>query len=177
MGEIDVLDELKIVHPDADEIGAALKAPAKSILRANRTCGKRLEGDPGLLQRLHVRNDGVRVVAVLVVLSLRVAEGPVIAPMERLHPEIGFQSMSDAAADRFQTVAANTCWNTVGSDQFQRLRHQVPVSFSSKAVGDGAMHITGRGAVVDGGLDSGQNIAAAAIRDELDLTAIVASTC
>ena len=29
MGEIDVLHELEIVHPDADEVGAALKA-AKS---------------------------------------------------------------------------------------------------------------------------------------------------
>jgi hypothetical protein len=83
VNEIGILHDLEIVHPDTDEICAALKTPAKSVLRENRTCGKRLEGNPRFLQRLHLSNNRVGVVAILVALPFRVAEGPVIALMER----------------------------------------------------------------------------------------------
>ena len=60
-------------------------------------------------------------------------------------------------------MATDAGRNTIGSDQFQRLRHQIPIALFRDAVADGAMHVTSRSALVNGCLDSLQNVPAAAI--------------
>ena len=52
-GDVHVLDDLKIVHPNADKIGAVLEGVPETVTRSDRTGGQDFEGNPRLIPYIH----------------------------------------------------------------------------------------------------------------------------
>ena len=150
---INVVDDLEVVHPDAKEVGAAVERETEPLLRRNGAGGQRFERDPRLRTRFHKRFCVVRAAAVDVVVFLRVLRRPVRQRVVRLHPKVRDDSEVERRLERFDAVSAEPRRKARVANRFDDLSQAVELALANEPVASFALRIDRRRTAVDGALD------------------------